>query len=81
MNNAISIKDMAMRMIEVSGKNIKLKIEEVEDVTKLGFRKEGTTLMDATKLEELGWKPVYSLDETLLKVLNSIGGGAERKIK
>lgn len=37
--------------------------------------------MDATKLEELGWKPVYSLDETLLKVLNSIGGGAERKIK
>lgn len=80
MNNAISIKDMAMRMIEVSGKNIKLKIEEVEDVTKLGFRKEGTTLMDATKLEELGWKPVYSLDETLLKVLNSIGGGQRENL-
>ena len=47
-------------------------------MTKLGFRKEGTTLMDATKLEELGWKPVYSLDETLLKVLNSIGGGREK---
>lgn len=75
MNNAISIKDIAMRMIEVSGKNIALKINEVSDMAKLGFRKEGTTLMDATKLERLGWKPVYSLDETLLKVLNSIGGG------
>ena len=36
--------------------------------------------MDATKLEELGWKPVYSLDETLLKVLNSIGGGQRENL-
>lgn len=72
MQNAISIRDIAQRMIEVSGSEIKLKFDVAEDVSKLGYRKEGCTLMDATKLMNLGWQPVYTLDETIGKLIQSM---------
>ena len=72
MNNAISIRDIANRMIKVAGSNIQLKFDIVGDVSKLGYRKEGCTLMDSTKLMDLGWKPVYTLDETIEKMIRSM---------
>ena len=72
MQNAISIRDIAQRMIEVSCSGIKLKFDIAEDVSKLGYRKEGCTLMDATKLMDLGWQPVYTLDETIGKLIQSM---------
>ncbi len=72
MQNAISIRDIAQRMIEVSGSEIKLKFDVAEDVAKLGYRKEGCTLMDATKLMDLGWQPVFTLDETIGKLIQSM---------
>lgn len=72
MNNAISIRDIANRMIKVAGSNIQLKFDIVEDVQKLGYRKEGCTLMDATKLMDLGWQPVCTLDETIGKLIQSM---------
>lgn len=72
MANAISIKDMALKMIEVFVTEINLKFDIAEDITKLGFRKEGTTLMDASKIEALGWKPVYTLEDTLKKLVASM---------
>jgi dTDP-glucose 4,6-dehydratase len=77
MENAISIRDIAMKMIEVACSSVKLKFDLADDPTKLGFRKEGCTLMDATKLENLGWKPVYSLDDTLEKLLASMKKSGE----
>lgn len=72
MHNAISIRDIAQRMIDVSGSEIKLKFDIADDVTQLGYRKEGCTLMDATKLMNLGWQPVYTLDETIGKLIQSM---------
>ena len=72
MNNAISIRDIANRMIKVAGSNIQLKFDIVGDVSKLGYRKEGCTLMDSSKLMDLGWKPVYTLDETIEKMIRSM---------
>ena len=72
MGNAISIRDIARQMIDVSKSGIGLKFDIAEDSTKLGFRKEGCTLMDASKLMALGWEPVYTLDETILKMINSM---------
>lgn len=72
MQNAISIRDIAKRMIEVSGSEIKLKFDIAEDVSKLGYRKEGCTLMDATKLMDLGWRPVFTLNETIDKLIKSM---------
>lgn len=72
MQNAISIRDIAKRMIKASGSNIELKFEIADDVSQLGYRKEGCTLMDATKIMGLGWQPVYTLDETIEKLIRSI---------
>ena len=72
MQNAISIRDIALRMIKVSESSIKLRFDIAEDVSKLGFRKEGCTLMDSSKLMNLGWQPIKSLDETLLSLIVSM---------
>ena len=71
-NNAVSVRDIAKRMIEVGGNNVKLVFDIVEDVKALGFRKEGVTVMDPSKLESLGWAPVYTLDETFKKLIEAI---------
>lgn len=72
MDNAINIRDIANKMIKVADSNIQLKFDITEDVSKLGYRKEGCTLMDSTKLMDLGWKPVYTLDETIKKMIESM---------
>lgn len=72
MQNAISIRDIANRMIKVAGSDIELKFDIAEDVSKLGYRKEGCTLMDSTKLMSLGWEPVFTLDETIEKMIESM---------
>ena len=71
-DNAISIRDIALKIIELGGSQVKLVFDIADDIKALGFRKEGVTLMDPSKLEGLGWKPVYSLDDTVLKMLDSI---------
>ena len=72
MNNEISIKDIAERIIKLSSANIQLEFDVPEDAHKLGLRKEGRTVMDASKLESIGWKPVWSLDDTLMKLIMSM---------
>lgn len=75
MDNAISVRDIAERMIDVSGSNIKLKFDLSADNIKLGYRKECCTLMDSSKLMRLGWKPVYNLNDTICKMLTTINYG------
>ena len=72
MQNAISIRDIAKRMIKMAGSDIELKFDIAEDVSKLGYRKEGCTLMDSTKLMDLGWEPIFTLDETIKKMIESM---------
>ena len=72
MENAISIRGIAKKMIEISGKSIQIEFSIAADAHKLGMRKESTTLLDATKLQALGWKPVHTLEETISALLASI---------
>lgn len=72
MSNAISIRDIATMMLELTGNKVKLKFDIDADAESMGFRKESYTVMDATKLEALGWKPVYSMSETLMHLLDSM---------
>lgn len=67
-NNAVSVRDIAQRLIELNGSKVKLVFDIAEDVSTLGFRKEGVTKMDPSKIEAIGWSPVYTLDETLVKL-------------
>lgn len=71
-NNAISVKDIAQRIIEIGGNKVELVFDIAEDAKALGFRKEGVTVVDPTKLENIGWTPVYTLDETFEKLLKTI---------
>jgi dTDP-glucose 4,6-dehydratase len=72
MSNKVSIKEIAEKMISVSGSNVKIVFDIAEDIKSLGFRKEGCTLMDAEKLYSLGWEPVYTIEDTIEKLLNSM---------
>lgn len=72
MENEISIRDIAYKIIKISGAEIELRFDITEDIKALGFRSEGRTVMDASKLENIGWKPVYSFEETLEKLLDSM---------
>ena len=72
MKTEVSIKEMAEKIIEISGAPVHLVFEIADDPYKFGMRKEGKTVMDASKIHALGWQPVYTLDETLEKLLDSI---------
>lgn len=72
MDNEISIRDIARKIIEISGGKIGLKFDISEDIKQLGFRNEGRTIIDASKIENIGWMPVYSFEETLEKLLDSM---------
>ena len=71
-NNAVSVKEIAERIVKLNGGKVKLTYDVAEDIKALGFRKEGVTVMDPSKLESIGWEPVYTLDETLEKLLKAI---------
>jgi len=72
MDNEISIKDIAENIIKLSGADIKLIFDVPEDAHKLGLRKEGRTVMDASRIYSVGWKPVWSLEDTLEKLIVSM---------
>lgn len=69
-NNTISVRDIAQQLIELAGKKVELVFDIADDIKALGFRKEGVTVMDPSKLEAIGWSPVYSFNETLRKLLD-----------
>lgn len=72
MANVISIKDIALKMIQISKAQVDLKFDLVDKIEKEGYRQEGITLMDASKIENIGWKPVYTLEDTLEKMIFSM---------
>ena len=63
---AIEIKDILAEIIKISGKKIK-----VEKDPKL-FRKSDLkkNYCDSSKIKKLGWKPKYSVKQTLRDVYN-----------
>ena len=70
-DNAISVRDIATKLIALGGNKVELVFDIAEDIKALGFRKEGVTLMDPSKLENLGWQPVYTFEDTLSKLLDT----------
>lgn len=71
-NNAVTVKYIAQRMIELNGNQIQLEFDIAKDAKALGFRKEGITVMDPSKIESIGWQPVYTLDDTLEKLIKAM---------
>lgn len=58
MNNAISIKDMADKMIQLSESSISVRFDIPNDADSTGYRKEGCTLINSEKLMSIDRKSV-----------------------
>lgn len=67
----ISIRDMAERFIMLFPESgIQVKFDLSEDCTKLGYNQTIKSVLAADKLTGIGWKPDYSLDETIKRLVD-----------
>lgn len=73
METEISIKDMAQKFIELfpeSGGELVFDLSE--DATKLGYNAEMRNVVNSQKLMDLGWKPVFGMNDMILRLVNSL---------
>lgn len=71
MNTEISIKDLALKFIENyqdCKTNLIFDISEAE-AAKLGYNKVQRNVLNSEKLLSIGWEPKFSLDETIIKLV------------
>lgn len=62
----ISIKEFAKTIAEIAG--VKLIFNLPEDLEKKGYGLVKNTILDSTKLENLGWKSKYSLNKAISRI-------------
>lgn len=63
----VSIRDIAETVAQASGTTVEFKLS-IEDQTR-GYSPFSMGLIDATKLEKLGWKPRFNLDEGIRNIV------------
>jgi UDP-glucose 4-epimerase len=67
----ISIRELAERVISVTGSSSRIEYVSYEDAYPAGFEETMRRVPDTTKLRNLtGWKPKYSLDEIIKDIEN-----------
>ena len=62
-NSIVSVREYAQTLCNVSGVN--LKFELPDDIEKRGFSKPADSILDSTKLQNIGWKPMYDINTGL----------------
>lgn len=73
MNAEISIKDLAEKFITLFPEsNISLKFDLGDDAAKLGYIAVMRNVINSEKLMSIGWEPVYSMDEMIIRLVNSL---------
>lgn len=69
----ISIRDLAERFIQLFPEaGISLELDLSTDATKLGYNQTLRSVLDAGKLKAIGWIPKYSLDDTIIRLVDSM---------
>lgn len=71
-NNVYSVMELAEKFVFLSNNMISLVLETTDDIESLGYRQVGRTVIDSRRIEALGWKPVFSIDETIIKMVESM---------
>ena len=67
----VSIRELAERVIQVTGSSSRIEYVSYEDAYPAGFEETMRRVPDTTKLRTLtGWKPKYSLDEIIKDIEN-----------
>ena len=73
MDTVISIRDMAQLVCDlVPEKRINVEFDMPDDVAAYGFNPEMIIKLDSTKLMQLGWKPLISLDNMFKRLISSM---------
>lgn len=73
METEISIKDMAQRFIDLypsGGSNLTFDLNE--DAVSLGYNREMRCVLNSTKLLDIGWRPVYNMDDMIRHLVESM---------
>ena len=73
MSTEISIKDLAERFVALypeSGSSLRFDLRT--DAASLGYNAEMRNVLDSGKLMELGWRPIYQLDEMIAHLMASM---------
>lgn len=68
-NSIVSIKEYAEILCELSG--TQLKFELPDEIEKRGYSKSSDSILDATKLINLGWKPQINIKEGLKNTITN----------
>lgn len=68
-NSIVSVREYAATLCEITGVN--LKFELPDEVEKRGYSKSSDSILDASKLINLGWKPVYGIKDGLTQTIES----------
>jgi UDP-glucose 4-epimerase len=67
----ISIRELAERVISVTGSSSRIEYVSYQDAYPAGFEETMRRVPDTTKLRNLtGWKPKYNLDEIIKDIEN-----------
>lgn len=78
MQAEISIKNLAQRFIELFPEsNISLRFDLGEDAAKLGYIAVMRNVLNSEKLMGIGWEPVYSMDEMIVRLVNNLKEGEQ----
>jgi nucleoside-diphosphate-sugar epimerase len=67
-NCKVTIREFAQTVADIAG--VKVVFENPNDIEKSGYSLVGNGVLDATKLEELGWRGKISLDNGLSRTIN-----------
>lgn len=78
-NSIVSVKEYAEILAEIAG--VELQFELPDAVEAKGYSKQADSILDSSKLQQLGWKPLYNFKEGIKHtyeiknfILNSIKG-------
>jgi len=69
-NSVVSIRDLAETFADTAG--VKVVFENPSDEEKLSYNLMENSSLDSAKLESLGWKPQFSLEEAVKRTINGI---------
>lgn len=69
----ISIIDLAKRFVKLFPEaGTSVSIDTSVDATKFGYNAVLKTVLGSNKIQQIGWKPKYSLDETIVRLVESM---------
>lgn len=69
-NSIVSIKEYAQTLADIAG--VQLKFELPDEIEARGFSKPLDSILDSTKLQNIGWRPIYDIKSGLTNTVKQL---------